>query len=73
MAPLEPKRDAVPDPVKLAHRMWVFLGFTFGMCLFIVLWATGLAQDAAGIISLAVLGIGILIQMAESRARKASS
>ena len=53
--------------------MWVFLGFTAGMCLFIVLWATGLAQDAAGVIALGVLGIGILAQMAESRARRTPS
>lgn len=44
--------------------MFVFLGFTFGMCLFVVLWATGLAQDAAGVAALAVLGIGVLAQMA---------
>ena len=50
--------------------MWVFLGFTFGMCLFIVLWATGLAQDAAGVFALAVLGIGILAQMMDSRAKR---
>ena len=47
--------------------MWVFLGFTAGMCLFIVLWATGLAQDAAGIAGLAILGVGVLAQMADSR------
>jgi len=43
--------------------MWVFLGFTLGMCLLVTLWATGLAPDAAGVFGLAVLGIGILIQM----------
>jgi len=53
--------------------MWVFLGFTAGMCLFVVLWAIGLAQDAAGVISLSLLGIGVLAQMAESRAKKTSS
>ncbi|HZO59775.1 MAG TPA: hypothetical protein VFB51_08800 [Solirubrobacterales bacterium] len=47
--------------------MWVFLGFTVGMCLFVVLWALGLAQDAAGIAALGVLGIGVLAQMVESR------
>jgi hypothetical protein len=52
--------------------MWVFLGFTAGVCLFIVLWATGLAQDAAGLAGLAILGAGVFAQMAESR-RKASS
>ncbi len=50
--------------------MFVFLGFTFGMCLFIVLWATGLAQDAAGVFSLAILGIGVLAQMADTRRRR---
>ena len=43
--------------------MWVFLGFTAGMCLLVVLWATGLAVDAAGVFALAILGIGILLQM----------
>ena len=43
--------------------MWVFLGFTFGMCLFIVLWATGLAPDAAGVAGLAILGVGIFAQI----------
>ena len=47
--------------------MWVFLGFTAGMCLLIVLWATGLAVDAAGVFALGVLGIGILVQMMDSR------
>ena len=55
--------------------MWVFLGFTAGMCLLIVLWATGLAVDAAGVFALAILGIGVLAQMADSRpgARRAIS
>jgi O-antigen ligase len=47
--------------------MWVFLGFTAGMCLLIVLWATGLAVDAAGVFALVLLGIGVLAQMADSR------
>ena len=47
--------------------MWVFLGFTAGMCLLIVLWATGLAVDAAGVFALAILGIGVLVQMVDSR------
>ena len=47
--------------------MWVFLGFTAGMCLLVALWATGLAVDAAGVFALAVLGIGILVQMMDSR------
>ena len=53
--------------------MFVFLGFTAGMCLFIVLWATGLAQDAAGIAGLGILGIGVLAQMADSHKSKSST
>jgi hypothetical protein len=50
--------------------MWVFLGFTAGMCLFIVLWATGLAPDASAVFALAILGIGVLAQMMDkSRTR----
>jgi hypothetical protein len=52
--------------------MWVFLGFTAGMCLFVVLWATGLAQDAAGIAALGVLFIAVLVQMADSRSKTTS-
>ena len=48
--------------------MWVFLGFTAGMCLLIVLWAIGLAADAAGVVALAILGIGILVQMVDEGA-----
>jgi Flp pilus assembly protein TadB len=47
--------------------MWVFLGFTAGMCLLIVLWATGLAVDAAGVFALATLGIGVVVQMLDKR------
>jgi len=43
--------------------MWVFLGFTLGMCLLVTLWATGLAVDAAGVFALAVLGVGVFAQM----------
>jgi hypothetical protein len=53
--------------------MWVFLGFTAGMCLFVVLWATGLAQDAAGIAALGVLGVGVLAQMADNSRRSKAS
>jgi hypothetical protein len=53
--------------------MFVFLGFTAGMCLFVVLWATGLAQDAAGIAGLVFLGIGVLAQMADGHRRSTSS
>jgi hypothetical protein len=52
--------------------MWVFLGFTAGMCLLIVLWATGLAVDAAGVFALAILGIGVLVQMLDKRRGRAS-
>ena len=52
--------------------MWVFLGFTAGMCLLVVLWATGLAVDAAGVFALAILGIGVLVQMLDSRRARAS-
>jgi hypothetical protein len=52
--------------------MWVFLGFTLGMCLLVTLWATGLAPDAAGVFALAILGIGILIQMVDSRRKPAA-
>lgn len=55
--------DRPPD-CRLRTDMWVFLGFTFGMCLFIVLWATGLAPDAAGVAGLAILGAGVLTQIA---------
>jgi hypothetical protein len=51
--------------------MWVFLGFTAGMCLLIVLWATGLAVDAAGVFALAILGIGVLVQMLDKRRAQA--
>jgi hypothetical protein len=51
--------------------MWVFLGFTAGMCLLVVLWATGLAVDAAGVFALAILGIGVLIQMLDNRRTRA--
>jgi hypothetical protein len=47
--------------------MWVFLGFTAGMCLLVTLWATGFAVDAAGVLALGVLGIGVLVQMMDSR------
>ena len=53
--------------------MWVFLGFTAGMCLLIVLWATGLAVDAAGVFALAILVVGILIQMLDKRRGRASA
>jgi hypothetical protein len=51
--------------------MWVFLGFTAGMCLLVVLWAIGLAVDAAGVFALAILGIGVLVQMMDKRRAQA--
>ena len=45
--------------------MWVFLAATLGACLLVALWAIGLNPDVGGLIALAILGIGILIQMAE--------
>ena len=47
--------------------MWVFLGFTLGVCLLVTLWATGLATDAAAVFALVILGIGIAAQMIDSR------
>jgi hypothetical protein len=52
--------------------MWVFLGFTVGACLLVVLWATGLAPDAAGVFALGILGIGIFAQVLDSRRGPAS-
>ena len=50
--------------------MWVFLAATIGMCALVVLWAIGLNADVGGLIALAIIGVGILAQMAErQRAR----
>jgi hypothetical protein len=51
--------------------MWAYLGLTAGMCLLVVLWATGLATDAAGVFALGVLCIGVFAQMADNRRRPA--
>jgi hypothetical protein len=48
-----------------AAAMWVFLAATLGMCTLVVLWAIGLTPDVGGLIALAILGIGILAQMAD--------
>jgi hypothetical protein len=48
--------------------VWVFLAATLGACALIVLWAIGLDPDVGGLIALAILGVGILAQMAD-RAR----
>ena len=45
--------------------MWVFLAATLGMCALVALWAIGLNPDVGGLIALAILGIGILAQMAD--------
>ena len=50
--------------------MWIFLAATLGMCMLVVTWAIGLSPDVGGLIGLAIIGIGILAQMAErERAR----
>jgi hypothetical protein len=46
--------------------MIVYIAAALGACLFIVLWATGLNADVSGLIALAILGLGILAQMATS-------
>jgi hypothetical protein len=48
--------------------VFVFLAATLGACTLIVLWAIGLTPDVGGLIALAILGLGILAQMAD-RAR----
>ena len=45
--------------------MWVFLAATIGMCALVVLWAIGLSPDVGGLVALAILGLGILAQMAD--------
>jgi UPF0716 family protein affecting phage T7 exclusion len=45
--------------------VWIFLAATLGMCTLVVLWAIGLAPDVGGLIALAILGLGILVQMAD--------
>ena len=45
--------------------MWIFLAATLGMCTLVVLWAIGLTPDVGGLIALAIIGIGILAQMAD--------
>jgi hypothetical protein len=46
--------------------MWVFLAATLGACALIVVWAIGYAPDVGAVLGLAILGIGILIQMADN-------
>lgn len=49
--------------------MWVFLAATIGMCALIVVWAIGLSPDVGLVIGFAILGLGILVQMAERELR----
>jgi hypothetical protein len=45
--------------------VWVFLAATIGMCALVVLWAIGLTPDVGGLVALAIVGLGILAQMAD--------
>jgi hypothetical protein len=45
--------------------VWIFLAATLGMCSLVALWAIGLNPDVGGLIALAIIGIGILAQMAD--------
>jgi hypothetical protein len=42
----------------------IYLAGTAGVCTFVVLWAIGLNADVAGLVALAMLCLGILVQMA---------
>jgi hypothetical protein len=44
--------------------MWIWVAATTGVCALIVTWAIGLNSDVGGIIALACVGIGILVQRA---------
>jgi hypothetical protein len=44
----------------------IYLAGTAAVCVFVVLWATGLNADVAGLVALAMVGLGILAQMAMS-------
>ena len=44
--------------------MAIYLAGTAGACAFVVLWAIGLNTDVAGLVALAMVGVGILAQMA---------
>jgi hypothetical protein len=44
--------------------MVIYLAGTAGACVFVVLWAIGLNADVAGLVALAMVGLGILAQMA---------
>jgi hypothetical protein len=45
--------------------VWVFLAATLGMCVLVVIWALGITADVGGLAALAILGLGILAQMAD--------
>jgi hypothetical protein len=45
--------------------MWVWLAATLGACALIVIWAIGWAADVGAVVGLAILGIGILVQMVD--------
>ena len=47
------------------RAMWVFLAATLGACALIVIWAIGFAPDVGAVVAVAILGIGILAQMAD--------
>jgi hypothetical protein len=50
--------------------VWIFLAATLGMCVLVVTWSLGLTADVGGLIALAIIGVGILVQMRErQRAR----
>jgi hypothetical protein len=46
--------------------MTIFLAATIGACALVVTWAIGLNADVSGLIALAILGLGVLAQMASS-------
>jgi hypothetical protein len=50
--------------------VWVFVAATLGMCTLVVTWAVGLNPDVGGLIALAIIGIGILAQMAERQSAR---
>jgi hypothetical protein len=45
--------------------VWIFLAATLGTCVLIVIWALGITADVGGLAALAILGLGILAQMAD--------
>jgi hypothetical protein len=53
--------------------MWVFLAATLGACALIVVWAIGYSPDVGAVIGLAILGIGILVQMVDDGGAKADA